>query len=210
MDQPVHVGAEGAAGVDFRGVAEGQGLKLRRQFFGPRHGRAVDENRDDRDPARQRQLDLGADEIPLVVQPPPAFRTGRGEPPLADDGEDDLALGQLGLDVLPEVHPVGDGVHIYENGLRAEAGFESVVDPAGDVGAVVAAVGDEDLAHCPLPQVRARVAQCGRNVKRRAESATRRMKRGGVSAGQTGSSARLDTTRREGYPLHAGGTKGGA
>ena len=127
-------------------VAVGQPAQGRRQRLGRGHRRPADQHRNQGFPRGERELDLAAHVVAGIVEPTPA-PVARVEPARTDHHQHRLHLLQGLLDDHTEIGPCGDVVDIAEHAVGAEAAFERVGEPPGEAGAVVAAVGDEDLGH---------------------------------------------------------------
>ena len=103
----------------------------------------TDEQRDNRDIASQRRLDLDPDEVGRVIESRLAVLPAHRQPVIADHGQENLALADRLIEHLAEIHAEGDVVDVGEHRLIAELLAEEIVDMAGDVGCVIPAVGDE-------------------------------------------------------------------
>src|SRR5262249_53070757 len=67
------------------------------------------------------------------------------QPVRADDDQEHRALRQHGLDVLPEVDADRHRLDVVKDGARTEADLEEIKEASGEVRAVLATIGDEDL-----------------------------------------------------------------
>src|SRR5207245_2896078 len=117
------------------------------QVFRRGYVRAADEHGYHGNVAAQGRFHLQAHEIVGDAQALAALGVRDLDPLRADHGQGDLALSDRVVDHLAEVDAERNRVHVAEDVVGPEVRFEAVVDAAGDVGAVVAAVGEEEFAH---------------------------------------------------------------
>lgn len=69
------------------------------------------------------------------------------QPVLADDREPNVALADRLIEMFPKIDAEGNAIDVHENRVLAEVRVEAVVEPAGGVRAVIAAIGQKDLEH---------------------------------------------------------------
>jgi hypothetical protein len=151
IEQLVGVAVEVGIATHLDAVAIGQRRKRRPQLVRPRHWRALHQHRNDGDVAGEGILDLAAHAVVGIVQPAAPVRLGDVEPAAPDDDQHGGALAHRGAQDLPEVSAERDRVDIFEDVGTTKAGGELVVQEAAAVGGVVAAIGDEELAHAGGP-----------------------------------------------------------
>jgi hypothetical protein len=145
LEQPF--GVIGEALVTHRqGVAPGKTGQWPGKVAESRHRRALDEDRDHPHVAFQGRLELQPDEVVGVLEPSPAVSVGRRDPLRADHRQQHLAGADRTGDDLGEVDPQVDGGDIHEHPLGAEALGEPVVQPSGEVAALLTPIADEDAA----------------------------------------------------------------
>src|SRR5207237_5870267 len=89
-------------------------------------------------------------EISGIVDPPGS--AGFPNPVASDRGEQYVALLDSRRNVLPEVEAEGNGINVHEDGVVTEVSAQTVVDPSGNAGRILAPVGEEDLWHRSLPR----------------------------------------------------------
>jgi hypothetical protein len=112
-------------------------------LLGPRHRRAIDQNGDYSDIAVQGGLDLEADDVVRILQPPSACCIGGIEPVGADDRQQHRTGAHLLCDDFGEVDPQLDPVDIHEHPVLAEAGRQPVEEPASQATGLLPPVADE-------------------------------------------------------------------
>ena len=82
------------------------------QVVGLRHGRAVDQHRNERNVAVERRLDLDAHEIGEVIEAAQVGLAGAGQPIPADDGDERVALSDALGQHIDEIETLGDVVDV--------------------------------------------------------------------------------------------------
>lgn len=97
------------------------------QLIGPWHGRTLDQDRDDPDPAFQGCLDLETNNIIGVVEPAPAIAVCDGQPALSDQHQQHVTGPDRVADDLREVVARFDRVDVLEDLLRAQMLSKAVI-----------------------------------------------------------------------------------
>ena len=98
-----------------------------RQLIGMRHPRAIHQDRDHADVARQGSLDLKPNEIIGVVKTTPPMLISDGQPPVTDERQQDITGADRSGDYLYKVIAQLDRVDILEDLPAAEAICQAVV-----------------------------------------------------------------------------------
>ena len=109
---------------------------------------ALDEGRDDQFLLVQCFANLGLDEILWVIESAQAFGCLSIKPLLADDGDQDTALGDSLFDDLRKFGAGGNGIEIAEDLFRAEVRSQTIIQPPRRR-AVVPPITDENSRHLP-------------------------------------------------------------
>ena len=135
-------------------IAECEIGQIGRQLVGRWHACTLHQHRDHRNAALQRRGDLEPDEILGVVDPPHAIAVAGRQPLAPDQCEQDVALGNLGVDHLPEVDAGLDRDDVHEHRVVAEARPQPLEQTPGMPLGVLAPVTDENRTHRP-PSARA-------------------------------------------------------
>ena len=143
LQQPTEVEVE-AGRAELQRLTAGQPGQAVRQLVGRRHRGPIDQNRDDADVTRQGGLDLQPDEVIGVVEarrPCSSVIVSHWFPISASE---DVAGSDRAGDHLDEVVAQLDRVDVLEDLPAAVVVRESLVQPAGRVGGVIAPVADKD------------------------------------------------------------------
>jgi hypothetical protein len=110
------------------------------------HHRPVDKDRNDRNVALQRRLDLDADEVAGVVEAAAVLTVGARNPVLADNRQERVALADPVGEDVDEIAPGRDCVDVEKDVLASEAARQPIVDPPGVSARVFPSIADEDAA----------------------------------------------------------------
>ena len=120
--------------------------KACRQLVGAGHPGPFHQDGDDADIACQRSFDFQPDEVVGVIQAPPPVLAGGREPPVADQRQQYVAGSHRGGDHLDEVIAQFNRVDVLEDLASGEVTGQPLIQPAGGVGSIFAAVAHEDPA----------------------------------------------------------------
>jgi hypothetical protein len=127
-----------------------QPLELVRQLGGGWQGCAADQDRDHADVAGQRPGQLQAHIVIGLQQAGSALRGCRGQPAWTDDRQDGVTAVQGAIDGNREVLARGNGHHVLEHAVGAQARAERIGQAAGVPWDITAPVAQEDLqSHAP-------------------------------------------------------------
>src|SRR5262249_49363648 len=137
--QPAHVLTKIRIGPQFHAVPIAKGLQRRGKLLRPRKPCLIDKERDDRNLALDRRLNLDPDIVGWVVQPRPAI-LGASLPSRAYHDEEYVAGGYSLLNHPSEVHSQRDGIDVLEDTAGAELALEPVVQPASEILGIITAV----------------------------------------------------------------------
>src|SRR5262245_61612167 len=132
--------------ADVDGVTPGERLQGIRELACLRHACPIDQNRDDTNVAGKRRCDFDRNEIVRMVEPSPAALVFHAQPVGTDNDQDDVALGQLAVQVYHEVGPGRNVVDIHKELGAAESVCEPIMEPTGHTDGIISAVVDENLA----------------------------------------------------------------
>src|ERR1700719_4637274 len=91
-----------------------------------------------------------------VVEPARAGRIARVDPTLANDGENDIALGDALVEHVHKIETGSDVVDVKKELLRLEYVLQPVEQTTSGLGIIAPPIVDEDLAR-HLPKVRRRM-----------------------------------------------------
>ena len=117
------------------------------KLVGARHGRVVDQHRDDALLAFERGQDLDAYEVVRVVEAAIAGLIARVDPARADDGEQNVGLADLPVEHGHEIVAGLDiALDVHEQRVAAELGLELLIQCLREARVVPAPVVDEDPA----------------------------------------------------------------
>src|SRR5262249_53508234 len=116
----IHVVVEIAAGAHSERLAVDQLSQRLWQVSLRRDIGAADEERNDRDVTPECRLELDANPVGRQVEPSTPIRVACVNPAIVDHGEDDIAPRDCLLEVLTEVAPRRDRIHVHEHVLVAE------------------------------------------------------------------------------------------
>lgn len=125
----------------------GEPAQIRGQTVSGRHDGAIHQHWDDGEAHPQGGLDLSVDEVARARQSRLALGRDGVEPVRSDDNQMDATGAQCTLDVLREVFPRRNVVHVLEDALAAEMLHEPIVDSPGYSHAISPTIRHEDLAH---------------------------------------------------------------
>ena len=128
-----------AAAVDRQRIAVGELLQILRQFARCRHGRAVDQNGNDREAVGERGRDLHPDGIVGVVDPV-GCAVASATPFRTDDRDQHAVPAQRLLDRVAEIGAGGDAAGVEEDLVLAETVAQMIADTPGDILRIGAAI----------------------------------------------------------------------
>src|SRR6516225_9031339 len=142
---------------EFKRLATNERPQTRRQISGLRQNRPIHQYRHDPDVLLQRGLDLDADEILRVVDPPYPLGISDSRP-MPPDKRQQNATPRHGLsNRLGEVGTDGNGVNVHKDAVFTEVVAKAIIQTASVGGCLLPPVTDEDTAttpvrtHCRLP-----------------------------------------------------------
>src|SRR5262245_44149699 len=135
----------GVAQVD--GLTTHQRLQRFRQVAHLRHLRPIDQDRDHTNIASKRGRDFDGNEIVRSIEPAVTLLISDIQPVGTDNGYEDIARGNLTVEMSYEVDPRRNMVDIHEEIFPPETLGQSVVEPTGHGGCIVSAVIDENPGH---------------------------------------------------------------
>jgi hypothetical protein len=69
---------------------------------------------------------------------------------VTDYCQQDIALLNAIVETLTKINAERNGIDVHEDRITPELSPQAVVEPTCDIGAVLAAVGDENLGHGPM------------------------------------------------------------
>jgi hypothetical protein len=131
LDQSIHLVMKLTPRIESRGIKIGELDDAVRQVARLRHARAVDEDWNDWQTALERGLDFNANGIALLLDTKMTTFL-RTEPSGSDDHENHIARDQTIADMLAEVGPEWDIVHIDKNRGFIVSGDKPIKDTAGN------------------------------------------------------------------------------
>ena len=103
MDQPIGVIVKIDAGVEWQRVSECEPLERRRQRIRPRHGRVVDEQRNNRNVAAGGVLKFQTNNVDRIINSARSIAL-LTEPARPDDGDYQTRALNCLFDLLPEIN----------------------------------------------------------------------------------------------------------
>jgi len=121
----------------------GELLQAVRQVSGLRHCRAVDQDRNDRNIAFERRLDLDADEVARVVEAAPVLTVGARNPMLADDSQERVALSDAVGKDINKIEAGRNRVHVEKDVLASQP-VRQTIDPPREAAGILSPIADED------------------------------------------------------------------
>src|SRR5262245_26280893 len=135
----------GVAQVD--GLTTHQRLQRFRQVAHFRHLRPIDQDSDHTNIASKRGLDFDRNEIVWSIKPAVTLLVSGIQPVGTDNGYENIARGNLIVEMSYEVDPRRNMIDIHEEIFPPETLGKSIVQPTGRAGRIVSAVIDENPSH---------------------------------------------------------------
>src|SRR5262249_27343516 len=127
------------------GIQHSERLESAGKFLTARHRGILDQNGNYELALPQCRLDLDADEVTRIIQPPTPVSIGTGDPIASDHGQQHVTYRELLVDSHREVEARLDAVDVEEYLLHPEGRFQMVAQASGERCVVVTAVADKDI-----------------------------------------------------------------
>ena len=115
------------AGIEDKRITISEWLKLLGKVFNVRHYCVVQQHGNNRNPALQCGGDLHPNKVCRIIDPALA-RIAASGPARPDHSYDDTRAFQRVLDLVPKIHPKGNGIEIHEDILPAKFSPQTVVE----------------------------------------------------------------------------------
>jgi hypothetical protein len=109
-----------------------------------RHARAIDQYRDHANITSERSRNFDGNEIVRSLKPAVTLLVSGIQPVGTDNGYEDITRSNLIVEVIREVDPGWNVVHIHEKILPSKSLGKSIVQPTGHAHGIVSAVINED------------------------------------------------------------------
>ena len=138
LDQPIYIAVKIGIGPHLNPVAVRERAQRRRQCLFSGDRRPTNQHRDDRYVSTQRQLEFEPHVVARIVDSSLALLAPH--PLVADDGDQYAALAQSLFQVLPEIDAKRNRIDVLEDDVPGKMLDQPVVNPAGDIRAVVTPV----------------------------------------------------------------------
>ena len=99
----------------------------------------------DQDVLIKRGLDLYSDKVTRILQTVFLFRSGSIQPSVPDHDQKDLAPADCFFEMLLEIDPQWNRIHILEDCRSTKMPGQPIIDAARDIGTVRPAVGNKNI-----------------------------------------------------------------